>query len=270
MTYEESDNKYGSDAGPTVGPSLARVPSSDDKRPPSEGPSRPPLLSIMAALAGLLHMITSTSARAARGRANVSYLPPPPWSSAAARPSAPAGNALSHDTASARANESRGPGKTARSRRVCATERVCSMSRSRLGALISAARARKRAPLGRSWQLRAQDRVDDREATHVERRCRRGGSGRHWTLPRLAWSNQKQCTDTRRWSKVLAIACYPFSQALELEIHDSNEFTFSNHHQTAVSSFWVSISGVQNFVIRSSSVCFVWQNRSRMFPIPIF
>ena len=132
MTYEESDNKYGSDAGPTVGPSLARVPSSDDKRPPSEGPSRPPLLSIMAALAGLLHMITSTSARAARGRANVSYLPPPLWSSAAARPSAPAGDALSHDTASARANESRGPGKTARSRRVCATERFRGMSRSRL------------------------------------------------------------------------------------------------------------------------------------------
>ena len=41
------------------------------------------------------------------------------------------------------------------------------------------------------------------------------------------------------------------SQALELEIHSSNEFTFSNEHQTAVLSFWVLISGVQYFVIRS-------------------
>ena len=85
MTYEESDNKYGSDAGPTVGPSLARVPSSDDKRPPSEGPSRPPLLSIMAALAGLLHMITSTSARAARGRANARVRQPEAGGSAPQR-----------------------------------------------------------------------------------------------------------------------------------------------------------------------------------------
>ena len=29
------------------------------------------------------------------------------------------------------------------------------------------------------------------------------------------------------------------SQALKLQIHASNEFTFSNQHQTAVSSFWV-------------------------------
>ena len=80
----------------------------------------------------------------------------------------------------------------------------------------------------------------------------------------------KKCTDSRSWSRMLAIACYPFSQALELEIHASNEFIISNQHQTAVSSFWVLISGVQYCVIRSSSVCFVWQNRSRTSPVPIF
>ena len=55
-----------------------------------------------------------------------------------------------------------------------------------------------------------------------------------------------------------------------LEIQASNEFIFSNQNQTAVLSFWVLISGVQYCVIRSSSVCFVWQNRSRTSPVPIF
>ena len=46
----------------------------------------------------------------------------------------------------------------------------------RSGALTCAVRARHRVPRGRYWQLRAQDQVD--AVTHVERRCRSGGSGR--------------------------------------------------------------------------------------------
>ena len=52
-----------------------------------------------------------------------------------------------------------------------------------------------------------------------------------------------------------AIAFYPFSQALELEIHASNEYIFSNQHQTAVSSFWVLISGVQYYVLLRYALC---------------
>ena len=65
-----------------------------------------------------------------------------------------------------------------------------------------------------------------------------------------------------------ACNCLPsFSQALQLEIHTSKEFTSSNQHQTAVLSFWVLLRGVQYFVICSSSVCFLWQNSSRTFPV---
>ena len=46
----------------------------------------------------------------------------------------------------------------------------------RSGALTCAVRARRRVPRGRYWQPRVQDRVD--AVTHVERRCRSGGSGR--------------------------------------------------------------------------------------------
>ena len=80
----------------------------------------------------------------------------------------------------------------------------------------------------------------------------------------------EKCTDSRSWSRMLAIACYPFLQALELEIDASNEFIFSNQCQTAVSSFWVLISSVLYCVIRSSLVCFVWQNHSESRTSPLF
>ena len=38
---------------------------------------------------------------------------------------------------------------------------------------------------------------------------------------------------------MLAIACYPFSKALELKIHASNEFNFSNQHQTLADTCFV-------------------------------
>ena len=58
--------------------------------------------------------------------------------------------------------------------------------------------------------------------------------------------SRKMC----RLEKLKKSACncllsFSSSQAVELEIHSSNEFTFSNQQQTAVSSFWVLISGVQ-------------------------
>ena len=70
-------------------------------------------------------------------------------------------------------------------------------------------------------------------------------------------SNREKCKDWRSWSRMLAIACYPFSQALELEIHASNEFIISNQHQTAVSSFGYSsvVSSTAWYVLLRYALC---------------
>ena len=74
------------------------------------------------------------------------------------------------------------------------------------------------------------------------------------------------------FEKLIKSACnclLSVSQSLELEIHASKEYTFKS---TPDSCFvlWALLSGVQYFVIRSTTVCFAWQNRSRTFQVSIF
>ena len=85
------------------------------------------------------------------------------------------------------------------------------------------------------------------------RQCRSAASGRccHWW--RRPWLTQRVSPPEtpekmHGLETLIKRACnclLSVSQALELEIHASNKFTFSNQHQTAASSFWVLISGVQ-------------------------
>ena len=89
------------------------------------------------------------------------------------------------------------------------------------------------------------------------------------TMSQAEQGNRENCTDSRSWSRMLAIAAIRFTSFGTGNSRFKWIYFFSS---TPDSCFvlWVFISGVQYFVTRSPSVSFVSPNRFRTFPFPIF